>query len=60
MEVHLTLGITPCCFPHSQSLEDLCSQYDLTVRNSMGEIVQFVYGGDSLDPALHGGQGQAG
>ena len=34
-----------------QSLEDLCSQYDLTVRNSMGDIVEFVYGGDGLDPA---------
>ena len=33
-----------------QSLEDLCSQYDMTVRNSMGDIVQFVYGGDGLDP----------
>ena len=34
-----------------QSLEDLSIQYDMTVRNSVGEIVQFVYGGDSLDPA---------
>ncbi|XP_029638657.1 DNA-directed RNA polymerase III subunit RPC1 isoform X1 [Octopus sinensis] len=34
-----------------KSLEDLCSQYDLTVRNSTGEIVQFLYGGDGLDPA---------
>ncbi len=34
-----------------QSLEDLCSQYDLTVRNSEGFIVQFIYGGDGLDPA---------
>ena len=25
-----------------QSLEDLCSHYDLTVRNSMGDIPQFV------------------
>ena len=23
----------------------------MTVRNSVGDIVQFVYGGDSLDPA---------
>ena len=36
--------------PCPQSLEDLCSQYDLTVRNSVGEIVQFIYGGDGLDP----------
>ena len=35
-----------------KSLEDLCCQYDSTVRNSEGHIVQFVYGGDGLDPAL--------
>ena len=34
-----------------KSLEDLSIQYDMTVRNSVGDIVQFVYGGDSLDPA---------
>ncbi|XP_024000615.1 DNA-directed RNA polymerase III subunit RPC1 [Salvelinus sp. IW2-2015] len=28
-----------------KSLEDLCSQYDLTVRSSTGDIIQFVYGG---------------
>ncbi|XP_074647199.1 DNA-directed RNA polymerase III subunit RPC1-like [Tubulanus polymorphus] len=39
-----------------KSLEDLCSQYDLTVRNSTGDIVQFVYGGDSLDPACMEGR----
>jgi len=39
-----------------QSLEDLCLQYDLTVRSAMGEIVQFVYGGDSLDPAYMEGK----
>lgn len=33
-----------------QSLEDLCLHYDLSVRNSIGEVVQFVYGGDGLDP----------
>ena len=33
-------------------MEDLCSQYDLTVRNSEGFIVQFKYGGDGLDPAV--------
>ena len=33
-----------------QSLEDLCCQYDMTVRSSIGEIVQFSFGGDSLDP----------
>lgn len=39
-----------------QSLEDLCSQYDLTVRNSEGYIVQFMYGGDGLDPAAMEGK----
>ena len=33
-----------------QSLEDLATQYDLSVRNSVGDIVQFMYGGDGLDP----------
>lgn len=41
---------------HVQSLEDLCSQYDLTVRNSEGFIVQFKYGGDGLDPAAMEGK----
>lgn len=31
-------------------MEDLCLHYDLSVRNSVGEVVQFVYGGDGLDP----------
>ncbi|XP_005098920.1 DNA-directed RNA polymerase III subunit RPC1 [Aplysia californica] len=34
-----------------KSLEDLCLQYDATVRTSMGEVVQFEYGEDGLDPA---------
>ncbi|KXJ16487.1 DNA-directed RNA polymerase III subunit RPC1 [Exaiptasia diaphana] len=33
-----------------KSLEDLCCHYDHTVRNSVGDIVQFKYGGDGLDP----------
>nr|CAB3265029.1 DNA-directed RNA polymerase III subunit RPC1-like [Phallusia mammillata] len=33
-----------------KSLEDLCGHYDLTVRSSTCDIVQFVYGGDGLDP----------
>ncbi|EFN78064.1 DNA-directed RNA polymerase III subunit RPC1 [Harpegnathos saltator] len=33
-----------------KSLEDLCFQYDMTVRNSMGDIVQLKYGGDGMDP----------
>ncbi|CAH1249658.1 POLR2A [Branchiostoma lanceolatum] len=39
-----------------KSLEDLCSHYDLMVRNSMGEIIQFMYGGDGLDPAAMEGK----
>lgn len=39
-----------------QSLEDLCSQYDLTVRTSTGDIVQFIYGADGLDPAAMEGK----
>ncbi|XP_015775227.1 PREDICTED: DNA-directed RNA polymerase III subunit RPC1-like [Acropora digitifera] len=33
-----------------KSLEDLATQYDLSVRNSVGDMVQFMYGGDGLDP----------
>ncbi|KAG1714420.1 DNA-directed RNA polymerase III subunit RPC1 [Nymphon striatum] len=33
-----------------KSLEDLCSQYDNTVRDSLGNIIQFKYGDDGLDP----------
>lgn len=32
-------------------LEDLCAQYDGTVRTSSNEIVQFTYGDDGLDPS---------
>lgn len=39
-----------------QSLEDLCLHYDLTVRNSSGDIVQFLYGGDGLDPTYMEGK----
>lgn len=35
---------------HIKSLEDLATQYDLSVRNSVGDMVQFMYGGDGLDP----------
>lgn len=34
-----------------KSLEDLCCHYDRSVRNSCGEVVQFCYGADGLDPA---------
>ena len=33
-----------------KALEDLSIQYDNTVRNSVGGIVQLVYGDDGLDP----------
>lgn len=33
-----------------KSLEDLSTQYDNTVRNSSGGIVQFQFGADNLDP----------
>lgn len=33
-----------------KSLEDLCVHYDMTVRNSMRDIIQICYGGDKLDP----------
>lgn len=35
----------------TQALEDLTTQYDLSVRNSVGGVVQFQYGDDGLDPA---------
>lgn len=28
----------------------MCLHYDSSVRNSVGEVVQFVYGADGLDP----------
>ena len=34
-----------------KALEDLSIQYDGTVRNSVNSVVQFIYGGDRLDPA---------
>ncbi|KHJ94076.1 RNA polymerase Rpb1, domain 5 [Oesophagostomum dentatum] len=32
-------------------LEDLCASYDGTVRSSVGDIVEFTFGEDGLDPA---------
>ena len=32
-----------------KALEDVMSKYDGTVRNSLGDVVQFVYGEDGLD-----------
>ena len=39
-------------------LEDLCVQYDMTVRTSTNDLVQFEYGGDNLDPAYMEGKDQ--
>ena len=33
-----------------KALEDLVSHYDGSVRNSTGDVVQFIYGDDYLDP----------
>jgi DNA-directed RNA polymerase III subunit RPC1 len=35
-----------------KALEDLSCQYDHTVRNSEGAVVQFTYGDDGLNPAF--------
>lgn len=40
-----------------KALEDLSVQYDMSVRNSTGGIVQFCYGDDGLDPASMEGEG---
>ena len=40
-----------------KSLEDLSSQYDASVRNASGGIVQFTYGNDGLDPTYLEGDG---
>ncbi|CAF1024738.1 unnamed protein product [Rotaria sordida] len=39
-------------------LEDLCCQYDMTIRTCTNDIVQFTYGGDSLDPIFLEGKDQ--
>lgn len=33
-----------------KALEDLVSHYDGSVRNSYGDVIQFIYGDDYLDP----------
>lgn len=33
-----------------KALEDLVSHYDGSVRNSCGDVIQFIYGDDYLDP----------
>ncbi|KAL8273819.1 hypothetical protein Esti_002293 [Eimeria stiedai] len=35
-----------------KALEDLCIKYDHSVRTSDGQIVQFVYGDDGLNPSM--------
>jgi DNA-directed RNA polymerase III subunit RPC1 len=35
-----------------KALEDLAIQYDYSVRNSSGMVIQFDYGNDRLDPAM--------
>ncbi|KAG0005321.1 hypothetical protein BGZ65_011422, partial [Modicella reniformis] len=40
-----------------KALEDLTTHYDLSVRNSVGSIIQFTYGSDGLDPAVLEGNG---
>lgn len=39
-----------------QSLEDLVVHYDGSVRNAEGDIIQFNYGCDSLDPTYMEGK----
>ncbi|XP_058788636.1 DNA-directed RNA polymerase III subunit RPC1 [Phymastichus coffea] len=39
-----------------KSLEDLCLHYDMTVRNSVGDIIQVMYGGDAMDPTYMEGK----
>ncbi|XP_045502401.1 DNA-directed RNA polymerase III subunit RPC1 [Colias croceus] len=39
-----------------KSLEDLVLHYDMTVRNATGEVVQFQYGSDGLDPSCMEGR----
>ncbi|TID26245.1 hypothetical protein CANINC_002777 [Pichia inconspicua] len=40
-----------------KSLEDFSASYDDTVRNSSNGVVQFIYGGDGLDPLDMEGDG---
>ena len=39
-----------------KSLEDLSVHYDRSVRNSTGEMIQLLYGGDALDPTYMEGK----
>ncbi|CDS14109.1 Putative DNA-directed RNA polymerase [Lichtheimia ramosa] len=40
-----------------KAFEDLTTHYDLSVRNSEGAMVQFLYGADGLDPMTIEGDG---
>lgn len=41
-----------------KSLEDLSCQYDMTVRDAVGNMVQFKFGNDGLDPTnMEGDEG---
>lgn len=35
-----------------KSLEDMMLHYDSSVRSSTGDVIQFEYGADALDPAM--------
>ncbi|CAG9816329.1 unnamed protein product [Phaedon cochleariae] len=39
-----------------KSLEDLVVHYDGSVRNAEGDVIQLIYGGDSLDPTYMEGK----
>lgn len=39
-----------------KALEDLCCQYDMSVRNAEGQVIQLCYGMDGLDPMLMEGK----
>lgn len=39
-----------------KALEDLTVHYDMTVRNATGDVVQYQYGGDGLDPTYMEGK----
>ncbi|KAI9497890.1 hypothetical protein BDB00DRAFT_755731 [Zychaea mexicana] len=41
----------------TKAFEDLTAHYDLSVRNSEGAILQFLYGADGLDPMTIEGDG---
>ncbi|PIA38792.1 hypothetical protein AQUCO_02700173v1 [Aquilegia coerulea] len=42
-----------------KALEDLSIQYDGTVRNASGGVLQFLYGGDGMDPTkMEGNMGE--